>query len=45
MRLDMDKGRNPKVVRTWMTDKIQKAASIPRRTPAALHKPDRRNKT
>ena len=40
----MDKGRHPKVVRTWMADKIRKATWKLR--PAAVpHKPEPHNKT
>jgi len=41
----MDKGRNPKVIRTWMTGKIRKAAGILNRKPALPHKPEPHNKT
>jgi len=44
MRLDMDKGRHPKVVRTWMADKIRKATSRLRAT-IVPHKPEKHNKT
>jgi hypothetical protein len=44
MRLDMDKGRHPKVVRTWLSGKIRKAASILKRAPVQ-HKPEPHNKT
>jgi hypothetical protein len=41
----MDKGRHPKVVRIWMTDKIRKGVQAPRRKPAPPHKPEPHNKT
>jgi hypothetical protein len=44
MRLDMDKGRHPKVVRTWMADKIRKAMTR-LRVPAVPHRPEPHNKT
>jgi hypothetical protein len=42
MILAMDKGRHPKVVRTWMTGKTRKPPPIPK---AAPHKPETHNKT
>jgi hypothetical protein len=45
MLLDMDKGRHPKVVRTWMTGKIRKSTSKTPRIPAVPHKPEPHNKT
>jgi hypothetical protein len=44
MVLDMERGRHPKVVRTWMADKLRKAASIQKRLLAVPHKPAPRNK-
>jgi hypothetical protein len=44
MMVDMDKGRHPKVVRTWMAEKIRKAASK-LRPPVVPHKPESHNKT
>jgi hypothetical protein len=41
----MDKGRHPKVVRTWMTDKIRKAMSAQRRVPTVPRKPEPHNNT
>jgi hypothetical protein len=41
----MDKGRQPKVIRTWMTDKIRKAMSAQRRAPAVPRKPEPHNNT
>jgi hypothetical protein len=41
----MDKGRHPKVVRTWMTDKIRKATLKLRRAVTTPHKPEPHNKT
>jgi hypothetical protein len=45
MILGMDKGRHPKVVRTWMADKIRKAVSALSARPAFPHKPAPHNKT
>jgi hypothetical protein len=42
-RTRMDKGRHPKVVRTWITDKLRKA--VPKLKPAVAHKPEPHNKT
>jgi hypothetical protein len=44
MMLDMDKGRHPKVVRTWMADRIRKATAR-LRPPVVPHKPEPHNKT
>jgi hypothetical protein len=41
----MDKGRHPKVVRTWMTDKIRKAMSAQKRPLAVPRKPEPHNNT
>jgi len=41
----MDKGRHPKVVRTWMAGKIRKPPLNPKAVAAAPHKPERHNKT
>jgi len=45
MVLGMDKGRHPKVVRTWMTGKTRKPPLIPKVAPVAPHKPEPHNKT
>ena len=45
MVLYMDKGRHPKVVRTWMTDKIRKATLALKRIPALPRKPQPHNNT
>ena len=45
MQLDMDKGRHPKVIRTWMADKIRKATSTEKRIETVPHKPEPHNKT
>jgi len=42
---EMDKGRHPKVVRTWMTGKIRKPPLRPKDAPVAPHKPEPHNKT
>ena len=44
MILDMDRVRHPKVVRTWMTDKIRKATSAQKRISAPPHKAEPHNK-
>jgi len=41
----MDTGRHPKVVRTWMADKIRKATGQLRRLQGAPQKPEPHNKT
>jgi hypothetical protein len=41
----MDKGRHPKVVRIWMTDKIRKAMSVQKRIPTVPRKPAPHNNT
>jgi len=41
----MDKGRHPKVVRTWMTGKTRKPPLIAKGAPALPHKPQAHNKT
>ena len=41
----MDKGRHPKVVRTWMTGKIRTPPRIPKTTALVMHKPQAHNKT
>jgi len=40
----MDKGRHPKVVRTWTTDKIRKATAK-LKSAAVSYKPKSHNKT
>jgi hypothetical protein len=45
MLLDMSKGRHPKLVHTWMADKIRKLMWRQRRGAAVLHKPEPHNKT
>jgi hypothetical protein len=45
MLSDMDKGRHPKVVRTWMADKIRKLTATHKRVDAVPHKPEPHNKT
>lgn len=44
----MDRGRNPKVVRTWMAGKTRKPPTpqiTPHKPEAAPHKPETHNKT
>ncbi len=41
----MDKGRHPKVVRTWMADKIRKATAKVTQAQAVPHRPAPHNKT
>jgi len=41
----MDKGRHPKVIRTWIMGKIRKPPLTPKAAPVAPHKPEPHNKT
>jgi len=41
--LDMDKGRHPKVVRTWMTGKVRTPPRIPKTAPLVVQKPQAHN--
>ena len=41
----MDKGRHPKVVRTWTAGKIRKPGPASPKTPVLPHKPEPHNKT
>lgn len=41
----MDKGRHPKVIRTWMAGKSRKPLLPAKAAPAQPHKPEQHNKT